>query len=553
MLCPGKRCHNTLNQQVIRVKEGVINYLLCNECYKIWLDQAEVKTLKAGYRNTGKSDLSAYSCPRCKNIFLESAAHLDAVGIETYQCRKCGCLRIDQWNKEIDTPDGEGASDSPLLDFLKNIRLVYMRERHKKKATQLPRGFQVENAQKTGFKCPGCGNALTHYHVTEQNRERSADFEICDHCFGIWLDSEDRAQGEQPGNNNVLTVDMDTVLPTERTCPKCRDTKLVSMKFNELDTVIDCCSACRGTWLDGGELREFSDYLGKEGQEVIDILVNNAIFENPALCRILEQFSRVLHQLDDQRLEQEKNLEQAREIQVRLLFKSDERQAIVPREYGDFQLVSHWHPAQTVGGDYFDIIPFTYNNKDYLGVCIADVSGKGLPASLLMANLQALLLAFAPGTVSTAQLCTQLNGILHNNTTANKFITFFYGVLDLASGAFTYTNAGHNPPVFIAGKEEIRWLKTGGTVLGFFPEWEYQETTIQLAEDDRLLLYTDGVSESENAKQVEFGEARLAWLLKDYHKQPIMETMHLLVRDIREYNGGHYRDDTTLLLLEKSK
>lgn len=551
MLCPGKRCHNTLNQQAIRVKEGVINYFLCSECYKIWLDQEEVKTLNAEYRSTGKSNLSDYSCPRCKNIFLESAGHLDAVGVDTYQCRMCGCLRIDQWNKEIDTPAEEGVS--PILDFLINIRLVYMRERHKKKDTQLPKGFKVENAHKTGFKCPGCGNILTGYHVVEENRERGADFEICDDCFGIWLDKEDREQGRNTEAQNILNVDMDTILPTERTCPKCKDTKLVSMKFNELDTVIDCCSACHGTWLDGGELREFSDHLEKEGQEVIDILVNNAIFEDPALCRILEQFSRILHQLDNQRLAQEKNLEQAREIQVRLLFKSDERQSIVPHDYGDFQLVSHWHPAQTVGGDYFDIIPFTYNKKDYLGICIADVSGKGLPASLLMANLQALLLSFAPGTLSTAHLCTQLNGILYNNTTSNKFITFFYGVLDLASGSFTYTNAGHNPPIFFAGKEKIKWLKTGGTVLGFFPEWEYSETTIQLAEDDRVLLYTDGVSEAENTKLVEFGEARLACLLKDYHNQPIMETMHLLVRDIREYNGGKYRDDTTLLFLEKNK
>lgn len=544
-----------MKEQALQLKEGLIHYFLCSECRSIWLDQAEVKILNAAYEDTGQSYISEYSCPRCKNIFLESVEHLEKAGFSSFQCRKCSGLRIDDWNKTLDDGiEDQEAKDTPLMQFLFNVRLIHKHELYKKKIHKLPGGFKVENARKTDYKCPGCESPLTHYHVYETNLEQGADFEICDQCFGIWLDEEDLVNRKESPDKDRLTVDMNTILPTGRTCPKCRDTKLVSMKFKELDTIIDCCSSCHGTWLDGGELQEFCDYLGTGGQAVIDILVDNTIFQNPALCNILDHFSRVIHRLEDQRLEQEKNLEQARDIQVRLLFRNegDEKKLILPYDYGVFSMVSHWHPAQSVGGDYYDIIPFKYNDEDFLGICIADVSGKGLPASLLMANLQALLRSFGPTTVSPALLCTQLNAILHNNTTANKFITFFYGVLNLATGCFTYTNAGHNPPVFFSSGE-IQWLKKGGTVLSFFPEWEYAEETIELVKDDRILLYTDGVSETENANRVEFSEARLGWLLKEYQEHSITDTMHLLVRDIREYNQGVYRDDTTLLLLGRNK
>lgn len=550
MQCLNKNCRSTVTEHIIQLKEGIIHYFLCNECYSIWLDQAEVNNLNAGYSNTRRLHVSDYPCPRCKNIFLESVEHLKSVNMNSFQCRKCNGLRIESRGKEFDFQDEP--RDTPLLDFLYNVRLVYRHEMHRKKANQLPKGFKIENAQKTDFKCPNCSHPLTHYHVFETNLERGADYEICDECFGIWLDREDLVNDKRAADKDKLTVDMDTIFPTNRTCPKCRNTKLVSMKFRELDTIIDCCASCFGSWLDGGELQEFCDYLGKDGQEVIDILIDNNIFRNPSLCRILDHFNRILHQLEDQKQEQEKNLQQARDIQVRLLFQSDKQQSIVPHYYGNFKIVTHWNPAQSVGGDYFDIIPFKYNGVDYLGICIADVSGKGLPASLLMANLQALLRAFAPGTDSPAKLCTQLNTILHRHTTSNKFITFFYGVLNLLTGSFTYTNAGHNPPIHYS-QGDIHWLKKGGTVLSFFPEWKYYEAKIELLGNDRVLLYTDGVSETENPKQEEYGEARLAWLLKDYQSQPIMDTMHLLVRDVQEYNRGKYRDDSTLLLLERIK
>jgi serine phosphatase RsbU (regulator of sigma subunit) len=548
MQCSNRGCRQHLTEQALQIKAGIIRYFLCNQCTGIWLDQAGDQ-LQAGYDRIGKSQISDYPCPRCKNIFLESVGHLEKFDMKSYQCRKCSGLRIESWNK-IDWQDAAG--DSPLLDFLSNLGLVYKHKQYKKKVHRLPKGFKVENARETDYKCPGCSHTLTLYHVFAVESARGADFEICDRCFGIWLDKEDLVYRQKIPGKDILSVDMDTIVPTNRTCPKCRNIKLVSLKFNELDTIIDCCTSCFGTWLDGGEIQEFCDHLGKDGQEVIDILVDNAIFRDPVLCRILKHFNRILHQLEDQKQEQEKNLEQARDIQVRLLFQSDRQQTLTPHYYGNFKIVTHWHPAQTVGGDYFDIIPFKYKNEDYLGICIADVSGKGLPASLLMANLQALLRAFAPRTRSPAELCTQLNTILHKHTTSNKFITFFYGVLNLATDSFTYTNAGHNPPIHYTDMD-IHWLKKGGTVLSFFPGWEYVESTIKLSGNDRVLLYTDGVSETENPEQEEFGEARLAGLLKEYQDQPIIETMQLLVRDIQEYNQGKYRDDTTLLLLERCK
>ena len=131
MQCLNKNCHSTVTEHIIQLKEGIIHYFLCNECYSIWLDQAEVNNLHAGYGNTDKLHVSDYHCPRCKNTFLESVKSLGKVNINSFQCRKCSGLRIESRGKEFDFQDEH--KDTPLLDFLYNVRLVYRHEMHKKK------------------------------------------------------------------------------------------------------------------------------------------------------------------------------------------------------------------------------------------------------------------------------------------------------------------------------------------------------------------------------------------------------------------------------------
>ena len=124
MQCSNKGCRQHLTEQALQIKAGIIRYYLCDQCTGIWLDQGGGQ-LQAGYDRTRKSQISDYPCPRCKNIFLESVGHLEKFDIKSYQCRKCSGLRIEYWNK-TDWQDADG--DSPLLDFLSNLGLVYKHE-----------------------------------------------------------------------------------------------------------------------------------------------------------------------------------------------------------------------------------------------------------------------------------------------------------------------------------------------------------------------------------------------------------------------------------------
>jgi sigma-B regulation protein RsbU (phosphoserine phosphatase) len=192
-------------------------------------------------------------------------------------------------------------------------------------------------------------------------------------------------------------------------------------------------------------------------------------------------------------------LEEAREIQQGLLPKS------MPYLRG-FQLASAWQPARTVSGDYLAAFKF---NQQHAALCVADVAGKGLPAALLMSNMQAALKSSATEFVAPCDLCARVNSVMCGNTPENKFITCFYGLLDVPRRRLTFTNAGHNPPLLVRGDGECLRLEEGGQVLGAFTDSHYRQSEIQLLAGDRLVLFTDGLTEASNTNGEEFGEERL--------------------------------------------
>src|SRR5215471_8306705 len=201
--------------------------------------------------------------------------------------------------------------------------------------------------------------------------------------------------------------------------------------------------------------------------------------------------------------EREQELEDARDIQKRLLPRD------IP-EFPGYQIATAWQPARTVGGDYYDI--FKLSDR-HLAVCIADVSGKGMPAALLMSNVQAAVHAFASDATTPARLCERLNRMVSANTDCDRFITFFYGMLDLELGRFVYSNAGHNAPILLRGDGTLERLECGGPVLGPLSNYRYEQADIPFAGRDRLLFFTDGITEARNPQGDEFGEARLVELL----------------------------------------
>jgi len=235
---------------------------------------------------------------------------------------------------------------------------------------------------------------------------------------------------------------------------------------------------------------------------------------------------------------QDQELQRAREIQESLLPK------IIPQLAG-FEVTAAWHPARGVGGDYFDVLTLG-NNR--LAICIADVVGKGISAALLMASVQATVRAFARDSVSPASVCRKVNSVLCDNIGADKFVTFFYGVLDAGKHTFQYCNAGHPYPV-LASPGAVRQLDQGGAILGVFPAWEYEDLTIALSLGDRLLLFTDGITEAAAADGQEFGLDKIESFAKSHSASSASAMNSQLLAQVSEYCGAKFHDDATLVVI----
>jgi sigma-B regulation protein RsbU (phosphoserine phosphatase) len=235
---------------------------------------------------------------------------------------------------------------------------------------------------------------------------------------------------------------------------------------------------------------------------------------------------------------QEMEIEEARQIQQGFLPKE------IPQLPG-FEITGAWEPARIVGGDYFDVLRF---DESKLGLCIADVAGKGVPAALLMSNLQATVRGLASAALTPAQLCARTNHSIGQNIAADRFVTFFYGVLDGASHRFTYTNAGHNAPIHLRRDGSHTRLRQGGGVLGIFFSCVFEQGETDLAPGDRLLLFTDGVTEARNAIGEEFGEQRLLQILSENRERSAAALQKTILEALADFNEGELADDATLIV-----
>ena len=172
-------------------------------------------------------------------------------------------------------------------------------------------------------------------------------------------------------------------------------------------------------------------------------------------------------------------------------------------------------PSRAVGGDYFDFVKL--NQYETL-IIIADVSGKGLPAALLMANVQAAIRVLAPLKLTLKEIINQINSLVFQNTSPDKFITFFAGILNNQKNTFTYINAGHNPPIHISKDKDVTMLTEGGLILGFLSDnFEYFVGEVSLNRGDMICMFTDGVTEAQDIHTNEYSEERLLeFVLKKY-------------------------------------
>jgi phosphoserine phosphatase RsbU/P len=237
---------------------------------------------------------------------------------------------------------------------------------------------------------------------------------------------------------------------------------------------------------------------------------------------------------------QEQELNRAREIQ----------QALLPKELpwiDGFEIAGIWEPARTVGGDYFDVIRLGENK---LGICIADVVGKGVPAALFMANVQATVRAYAPESVSPAELCDRVNSVVCANIAEGKFVTLFYGVLDGEEKTLRFTSAGHPRPILKNAAGTVTQLDNGGAVLGVFPNWKYEDSFVQLVPGDLLVLFTDGITEAARANGEQLGEEGLIQLVTTLTDEPPSKLNAKLLADVKSLCASRLQDDATLLTIE---
>ena len=203
-----------------------------------------------------------------------------------------------------------------------------------------------------------------------------------------------------------------------------------------------------------------------------------------------------------------------------------------------------------VGGDYFDILK---TPSDELLFAIGDVTGKGIPAALLMANLQAMLHVLLPVDISLSEASGQINDIIHQNTPSDKFITFFWGIFTPDNAKFRFVNAGHNPPIWLKnGKDDPEELEEGGLILGAMSTMTpYEEQTIQLSTDDLLVFYTDGVTEAMNEDETEeFGEDRLINCIRENREKSSKEIEQAIIESVKQFSHDIQYDDITLIILK---
>jgi serine phosphatase RsbU (regulator of sigma subunit) len=236
----------------------------------------------------------------------------------------------------------------------------------------------------------------------------------------------------------------------------------------------------------------------------------------------------------------ERELNYARDIQVSLV-------PSAPLVCGPWEVHGKVVPARQVGGDCYDYFPL---GGGRLGISIADVSGKGVPAALGMANVQGVLRAFCNGEREIAEAIRQVNRCVSRAASGGKFITMFYGEVDHGRGVLRYTNAGHNYPLLRRRDGSIEELSVGGLLLGLFDDATYEPGEVAFAPGDALLLYSDGISEATDSRDDLYGEDRLRSVWQACATLPSCEVIGRLLQDVETFRGSAGQsDDMTVLVV----
>ncbi|MFQ5750813.1 MAG: GAF domain-containing SpoIIE family protein phosphatase [bacterium] len=304
--------------------------------------------------------------------------------------------------------------------------------------------------------------------------------------------------------------------------------------FEEIHSILSVPLLCKGELI--GVLNVFNkkdkSNFSTSDQRLLSIIATQSaqVIENARLYEEEKQLRLI-----------EKELETARSIQLRLLPKEN------PRIAG-FDISGISFPAKEVGGDYFDFIEL--ENQRW-GIALGDVSGKGVPAALLMSNLQATLRNQALSHISLLDCIIKANQFLYRNTEDTKFVTLFCGVLDAKSKTFNYVNAGHNFPYYLDKQDQFHPLEIGGLVLGILPDCPFDEGKVELHAGEIIVIFSDGVTEAENELEDLFGEQRLRQIIRENKELTANQIINKIYNGVNDFAGGKSQyDDITMVVIK---
>lgn len=275
-----------------------------------------------------------------------------------------------------------------------------------------------------------------------------------------------------------------------------------------------------------------TDGFSENDQRLLSIIASQSaqVIEN---SRLYEQ--------EKQLIKIEKELEMAYSIQQKLL----------PKESPDipgFDIAGLSYAAKDVGGDYFDYIKL---DDERWCIALGDVSGKGIPAALLMSHLQATMRYQIKGNPTIKECISKANNFICANTEDNRFVTLFGGILDVKNKVFNYVNAGHNLPFYLSGDELIP-LRDGGLVMGMMPDVPYDDNSIKFKKDELVVIYSDGVTEAHNEMDDMYGEKRLQDLIVKNRNKSATEIASEIYKAVKEFERNMEQDDDITIVVIKA-
>ena len=280
--------------------------------------------------------------------------------------------------------------------------------------------------------------------------------------------------------------------------------------------------------------KESSEGFTEGDQKLLSIIASQSahVIEN---SRLFDEEKKLLQ------IQQE--LQVARDIQKNLLPKE------IPKING-YDIYAVNIPAREVGGDYYDFIKISETKT---AIALGDVSGKGLPAAMLMANLQATLRSQLMFCDCAKECIKRANNLLYKSTDISKFVTLFFGILDTERNTLTYCNAGHNVPIFLQRNKKIE-LNKGGIILSCIEDSNYDEEEILFEEGSTLVVFSDGITEAMNEAEDEYGEERLFELIKQHNNLTSEKLAHEILTDVRKFTKEvPQMDDITIMVIKRSK